>query len=460
MKKLSLTLFIFILFQNVYAQTAEQSHQQAIHEIKNLHFFYDGKGMSISPDLIKFYDLYKMIFKTIDNKSALNQRWGLNLVNNNIVGLFEVPYKKMNIGVLGCVACHSGKAAGEFIVGLGNKTIDVGQIGKDVYRVQKMWSLYPGDLKSPEFRSLHQQSLKFTKKLSNPEITNLTQGLVPTSLIRTWFFEQANEKVPENFPRGQVKVPHLWGYGLKRQSGSFWDGEGKGVLPGWAVAVELFAGQTAENVRAYEEKIHHAEDLFSYLLPPKYPFKIDSDKVVKGKKLFTQNCQGCHGQYQQTIDGISVFDFPKAIPVRVVKTDDDRLKALTPKLYELISSNPLNDLIQFQKQPEPSYVAPRLEGIWARFPYLHNASVPTVYELISAPDQRTKRFSLKNAGEKEKFDEIHLGLRVDEPLSKKSSRQIYNTSIPGQSNSGHFFPFMEKLSHENKIEIIEYLKTL
>ncbi len=54
------------------------------------------------------------------------------------------------------------------------------------------------------------------------------------------------------------------------------------------------------------------------------------------------------------------------------------------------------------------YKARELSGIWATAPYLHNGSVPSLYELLLPADQRSKRFYVGNA----EFDPKHVGLRV------------------------------------------------
>ena len=38
------------------------------------------------------------------------------------------------------------------------------------------------------------------------------------------------------------------------------------------------------------------------------------------------------------------------------------------------------------------YRARPLDGVWAAAPYLHNGSIPTLYDLLSPPASRTKRF--------------------------------------------------------------------
>jgi hypothetical protein len=434
-----------------------ERHTEATEVFKNLHFFYKGRGMAISPDLIKLYEVMSQRGVGTQDLGPIYQRWGLIFKDNKAQGIYPVSYQGMQVGVLGCVACHSGKAAGEYIIGLGNKNIDVGQIGTDAYLGMKVWGAIPRQ--NPAFKEVHERALAFTKGLSDKTISNQTQGLVPTSLIRSWFYKVQNLPFPANFPRGQVKVPHMWGYGEKRKSGAFWDGEGNGELGGWAIAVELYAGQTPENVREYYDRVHKAEDYLGDFLPPKYPFKIDRLKAEKGAKLYQTSCQGCHGLHNRDLQGHPIYEQTKHIPLRIVKTDPDRLKALTEELYQLIDKNPLNDVIQSVRKPEPGYVAQKLWGVWSRFPYLHNASVPTVYDLLLSPELRPKSFSLKNAGEKARFDEVKMGLTAGGAENLKS-RSVYDTGRSGHSNQGHYFESFKKLTHENRLELIEFLKTL
>jgi mono/diheme cytochrome c family protein len=456
MKKLSL-LFLFFTIPTFAADVRLERHLEATNAFENLNFFYKGRGMMVSPEVISIYEWFSDRGINTQDLGPLYQRWGLIVENNKVKGLFNEPYEGMNIGVLGCVACHGGKAAGEYIVGLGNKNVDAYQIGKDAAKGLQVWGSFPR--RNPKFKEMHARSLEFTKALAGSKVGNETQGLVSTAIIRSWFYKIQNLPFPNNFPPGQVKVPHLWGYGEKRKSGSFWDGEGNGELGGWAIAVELYAGQTVANVREYWPKVHKAEDVLGDLLPPKYPFKIQESKVLAGKKIYETSCLNCHGSHERDLQGYPIYESPKHIPIRVVKTDPDRLKALSEELYQLIEKNPLNDVMRADRKPEHGYVAPKLWGIWSRFPYLHNASVSTIYDLLSPPETRPKLFSLKNAGERERFDEVGLGLN-NADLSKATKRQTYDTSRVGHRNDGHFFESFKKLTHENKIELIEYLKTL
>jgi hypothetical protein len=126
----------------------------------------------------------------------------------------------------------------------------------------------------------------------------------------------------------------------------------------------------------------------------------------------------------------------------------------------------MSDLIKIHAERRNGYFAPRLEGIWARFPYLHNASVPNIHALLTPAEKRPRVFSMKRAGERERFDEALLGLtlssaREEAALLKrgaKGDRTVYDTRRPGHSPQGHEFGVA--LPEDDKRALIEYLKTL
>jgi mono/diheme cytochrome c family protein len=106
-----------------------------------------------------------------------------------------------------------------------------------------------------------------------------------------------------------------------------------------------------------------------------------------------------------------------------------------------------------------------LAGMWATAPFLHNGSVPTVYDLLSPVADRPKTFRV---GSRE-YDTEKLGLKQPD-----SGYWVFDTSKPGNHNTGHEFnagykPWKEGdppaqgligplLSHEDRLAIIEHLK--
>mgnify|MGYP003341512526 FL=1 len=85
---------------------------------------------------------------------------------------------------------------------------------------------------------------------------------------------------------------------------------------------------------------------------------------------------------------------------------------------------------------------------WAAGPYLHNGSVPTLYDLLTTPSERPKEFFTGNL----EFDPVKVG-RVTTDFQGSF---LFKTNITGNSNLGH--DFGTKLTHDEKMDLIEYLK--
>lgn len=102
-----------------------------------------------------------------------------------------------------------------------------------------------------------------------------------------------------------------------------------------------------------------------------------------------------------------------------------------------------------------SYKARPLDGIWATAPYLHNGSVPNLYQLLLPAAQRDKTFYV---GSRE-FDTVNVGFAFK---NSDPGTSPFDTSLPGNSNAGHDGPAygLDKLSDEQRWQLVEYLKTL
>ena len=91
-----------------------------------------------------------------------------------------------------------------------------------------------------------------------------------------------------------------------------------------------------------------------------------------------------------------------------------------------------------------------LLGIWATGPFLHNGSVPSVYDLLSPPEERPRVFWV---GGRE-IDPERLGF-----VSAEAPGLFrYDTALPGNSNQGHAFPRGGPLSPPQRLAVTEFLK--
>ncbi|MEO0614609.1 MAG: di-heme-cytochrome C peroxidase [Pseudomonadota bacterium] len=121
-----------------------------------------------------------------------------------------------------------------------------------------------------------------------------------------------------------------------------------------------------------------------------------------------------------------------------------------------------NPVAWYAYRPRP------LEGIWATAPYLHNGSVPSIYQLLLPAEERDAVFYL---GRKE-FDPRTLGFEV----SKFKGAFEFDTRVTGNSNLGHEFDdglcgdgvigfaipgkpgYCRQFSEGERMAILEYLK--
>ena len=117
-----------------------------------------------------------------------------------------------------------------------------------------------------------------------------------------------------------------------------------------------------------------------------------------------------------------------------------------------------------------AYKARSLNGIWATAPYLHNGSVPTLYDLLlpkksdGDPEDGEYRPDRFEVGSRE-FDPGKVGFK-----SSGYEGSTFDTSLKGNSNAGHEYTtgktaqlngkILKPLTKEERLDLLEYLKTL
>jgi hypothetical protein len=94
------------------------------------------------------------------------------------------------------------------------------------------------------------------------------------------------------------------------------------------------------------------------------------------------------------------------------------------------------------------YKAGPLNGVWATGPFLHNGSVPNLYQLLLPSTQRAKQFKVGSR----KFDSVNVGFDIEDGLFQ------FDTSLPGNSNAGHSYGTL--LNDGQRWALVEYMKTL
>jgi hypothetical protein len=104
--------------------------------------------------------------------------------------------------------------------------------------------------------------------------------------------------------------------------------------------------------------------------------------------------------------------------------------------------------------PGAAYESRVLHGIWATAPYLHNGSVPNLWELMKPASQRVPQFKVGSRV----YDSKNVGYMTDESPFKDGAFAVDPINANGNGNGGH--EYGAALSADDRWAIIEYLKTL
>lgn len=175
-----------------------------------------------------------------------------------------------------------------------------------------------------------------------------------------------------------------------------------------------FTGETTKALRTW---------MRTQTVPP-YPLPVNETLAAGGKRLFAEHCASCH------VTDAGKPGAEKIIPIADVATDSRALRAAG------------------------GYVAPSLQGTWVRGPYLHNGSVPTVRDLLNPPARRPGTFYQGS----NLLDPHSVGFDSTSPEEKGLHYRVYDTTRPGNSNSGHLYG--TDLTDAEKEALLEYVKTL
>jgi len=103
------------------------------------------------------------------------------------------------------------------------------------------------------------------------------------------------------------------------------------------------------------------------------------------------------------------------------------------------------------------YKARPLNGVWATAPYLHNGSVPTLYDLLLPPAERPSTFYVGTR----RFDPKKVGYMTDKATDNPfffETRDATGRPKWGNSNEGHDYD-NASLSPHQRWALVEYMKT-
>lgn len=300
--------------------------------------------------------------------------------------------------------------------------------------------------------------------------------------------------------------------------------------------------------------LHRLETLIYKVRAPRwredFGGRVDMTMIQSGCETFHQTCAKCHMPEVQRVGPQKALIDYKMIPLEVIKTDSLYTKqqalpvegqpfrkalfaftgAVRDRYYQRFQVGPqeqaewerrdlrgaevfrdtvlgensysgANAYVNLRANPTPGYPARHLASVWATAPYLHNGSVPNLYELLQPAHLRSKMFFVgsrqydgKKLGFRSDFDSVPeisdlekkaqelmdarpgiigrlKGLKVKSPANIWEAKiqvaclqfpeRCFNVAHDGNSNLGHEGPaFGTDLPEQKKRELIEFMKVL
>lgn len=360
-----------------------------------------------------------------------------------------------------CMQCHATQINNELIIGLGNQTLDFTVNRADQINTLNtaITILYGKNSKEWEAYAPFKNSLETV----GPKTITKTRGVNPadkTTLVLTAYRDK-NTLLQLDNPAISVSdevipsdVPAWWL--LKKKNALFYHGIGREDFCRSMITMVL---ATLSDFEKAEEVDGKMKDILAYIKTieaPKYPFSINSTLANQGEIIFKTNCTICHGSYGATDSYPNLL-----VSLKTVGTDPELSNFYTNSSTEMeyfkdwFNNGWFGSGTNAMKfVAEGGYVAPPLDGIWATAPYFHNASVPTIEEVLNStkrPKYWTRTFVSTD------YNETKVGWNYT-VQSSKIDKNTYDTTQKGYGNSGHTFG--DNLTVDERTALLEYLKTL
>jgi hypothetical protein len=304
-----------------------------------------------------------------------------------------------------------------------------------------------------------------------------------------------------------VSFPHTWG--MEHTAWLQWGANTNSVMErniGQALGVGAVFDHATGESSVNLENLHTLERLTYKLRAPAWPAgfpAVDAAKAERGRQKFVEYCAPCH----ETWKSEGAMRIYKLFSLAEVGTDPNTainyerpvmtasgkvlpfpeaalglIKAVKARAYQDRGFTDAqvaqweNRRVRSGSIMEPTFRAPMLEhekwddtrgrkvyraktlvGIWATAPYLHNGSVPTIYDLLLPALDRPVTFTV---GQHE-YDPVRLGIQTDESKFTRPpgwTPFTVDTRLTGNWNTGHEWKFYPTLEDEQRYEIIEFLK--
>jgi hypothetical protein len=241
---------------------------------------------------------------------------------------------------------------------------------------------------------------------------------------------------------GTTDLPAVWNQRKRENLWLHWDGNNNQIRErNYAAAMAI--GATPDSV--IDQSFQRVTSFLLDLAPPKYPYAIDGGQAAAGRVLFERQCAGCHQFGSRQIG--------QTTPIEEIATDRHRLDSFSPELVALFHDIDMPPFVFGAYRKTSGYSNLPLDGIWARGPYLHNGSVPTLHDLLQPPAGRPRLFFRGY----NHVDQQNVGFVSQGPQAEAVGFR-YDVTTEGNGNGGHLYG--TNLSEPERRQLVEFMKTL
>jgi len=407
------------------------------------------------------------------------------------VGMIYEPGKDLPVGMskrrhmgidrvfLNCAVCHTSTVrtaidAEPFLVaGMGANTLDLMAFQKFMHRCVADRHFTPNQI-IPRIQAAGAELDLIDRRIVYPLAVHLMRDGVAGLLGRLRFIHTQPDWGPGrvdtfnsakalfNYPiedlrsdelLGTADFPTIWNQAKKQGMQLHWDGNNDRVEErnlnasfGTGATPRLIDHSAIARIQAWN----------ATATPPAFNahFPIEPDLAAQGKVVYEHYCADCHGKNGSDFSGRYVG---QVVPLGEIGTDPYRLRSFTPQLALNLGTPYAGTEYRFRSFRKTfGYANAPMDGVWLRAPYLHNGSVPTLWDLLQPSVIRPKTFWRGN----DRYDQVQLGFVDDVAEENGRAFFLYDTSVPGNSNQGHEGErYGTQLTYDQKWALIEYLKT-
>lgn len=242
---------------------------------------------------------------------------------------------------------------------------------------------------------------------------------------------------------GTADAPPLFNQRARKGMALHWDGNndsgGESIR---SAALSAGARPDSLDLRSLER----IEEWLQDLQPPVFPReRIDLARARRGQEVWERACADCHAPGGKRVGRITRLED--------VGTDPERLASFNEGLAQELNALGAGRPWRFSHfKRTDGYANVPLDGVWARSPYLHNGSVPSLRALLF-PSERPEVFYRGH----DVFDWEKVGYVSSGPDAEREGFR-FDTRLRGNGHQGHTYG--AELPPAEREDLLEYLKTL